>query len=106
MFSLFNKSNGSSISINEIDNIFDQINLIDVREPYEYASVSVKKSRNVPMSQLLAAPDKYLDKDKQYHIMCQSGGRSSVAVSALLKAGFDAINLKGGIGSYSGKHRK
>jgi len=106
MFSLFNKSNDNSVSVNEVDNLFGEINLIDVREPYEFAAASIKKSRNVPMSQLLTEPNKYLDKNKKYHIMCQSGARSARATSALLKAEYDVVNLKGGISSYTGIHRK
>lgn len=104
MFSLFQNTN--SVHVNQIDDMLVDINLIDIREPYEYASGCIRTAKNIPMSQLLSSPDKYLEKSKIYHIMCQSGGRSSSAVSALAKAGFDVINVKGGMGSYSGKNRK
>lgn len=104
MFSLFQNTN--SVHVNEIDDMLKDIDLIDIREPYEYASGSIRSAKNIPMTLLLTNPDKYLDKSKKYHIMCQSGGRSSSAVSSLAKAGFDVVNVKGGMGSYSGKNRK
>jgi rhodanese-related sulfurtransferase len=106
MFSLFQRNDVNSIHITEIDNIIEDINLIDIREAYECAHGSIKGSRNVPMGQLLSHPEKYMDKNKQYHIMCQSGGRSSSAVSALQRVGYDVINVKGGMSSYFGRNRK
>lgn len=106
MFSLFQKNDTTSIHIAEIDNILPEINLIDIREPYECAHGSIKGAKNIPMGQLISGPDKYLDKNKKYYIMCQSGGRSSGAVSSLLRQGYDVVNVKGGMGSYFGKNRK
>ncbi|MDF2905296.1 MAG: Rhodanese domain protein [Herbinix sp.] len=106
MFTLFQRNDVNSIHINEIDDILEEINLIDIREPYECAHSSINGSRNIPMGQLLAHPEKYLDKNHKYHIMCQSGGRSSSTVSALVRAGFNVINVKGGMGGYSGINRK
>lgn len=106
MFSLFQKELSNSIHVSEIDDILKDINLIDIREPYEYAHGSIKSAKNIPMGQLLTNPDKYLDKGKQYHIMCQSGGRSANAVSVLSKSGYTVVNVKGGMGSYFGKNRK
>jgi rhodanese-related sulfurtransferase len=92
--------------VNELDRMLNDISLIDIREPYECAHASIKNSKNIPMNQLLAAPDKYLNKDKKYYIMCQSGGRSSNAVTVLNRAGFDVVNVKGGMSSYTGKFIK
>ena len=106
MFSLFQRDSANTIHISEIDNILKEIILIDIREPYEYANGSIRSAKNIPMGQLLEKPEKYIDKSKQYHIICQSGGRSSSAVSVLSKAGYDVVNVKGGMGSYGGKNRK
>lgn len=103
MFSLFQKDATNSIHVNEIEEIIKDINLIDIREPYEYERTRIRSSKNIPMSQLLMNPSKYLDKSKKYYIICQSGGRSSGTVSSLHKAGYDVVNVRGGVGSYSGK---
>ena len=105
MFSLFQRNDANTIHVNEIDDIIHDINLIDIREAYECAHGSIKGSRNIPMGQLLSKPDKYMDKSEKYYIMCQSGQRSSRAVAALQRAGYDVINIKGGMGSYYGKNR-
>lgn len=106
MFSLFQRNNVNSVHVNEIDNILQDIKLIDIREAYECAHSSIKGARNIPMGLLLAQPEKYLDKSMRYHIMCQSGGRSVSTVSALQRAGYDVVNVKGGMGSYFGRNRK
>lgn len=106
MIQLFQRNAVNTIHVNEIDEILNDINLIDIREPYECAHTSIRKAKNIPMGNLIAAPEKYLNKDKKYYIMCQSGGRSSSAVSILQRAGYDVVNVKGGMGSYTGKYRK
>jgi len=94
-----------SISVNELDALIGKIDLIDIREPYEFAGGHIKTARNIPMNELLAKPDQYLDKSKKSYIMCQSGGRSSRTVSELKKAGYQVINVRDGMGAYRGSHR-
>ncbi len=106
MFSFLNNNNVDHIHVNDLDPILDDIQLIDIRENNEYARESIQKSKHIPMDTLLAMPEKYLDKNQKYYIMCQSGMRSQRTASALKKAGFDVVNVMGGIGSYTGKYRK
>lgn len=106
MFGLFTKTKTQSIHVNDLDQLGQNIQLIDIREDYEYANGSHKWAKHVPMNQLLAQPDKYLKKDKTYYIMCQSGMRSSRTTQALAEKGFNVINVAGGIGSYVGTNRK
>lgn len=105
MISLFRRNNTDSIRVSELDDILPEINLIDIRESYEYANGSIRGSKNIPMGQLLADPSRYMDTSKKYYIICQSGGRSQGAVKALHRAGYNAVNVKGGMGGYSGKNR-
>ncbi len=106
MFGLLKKDNSKVIHVNDIDSLIGKVELIDIREPYEYRSGSIKTAKNIPMGNLLTSPEKYLMKDKTYYIMCQSGGRSSSAVRTLSKEGFDVINVAGGMGSYVGMNKK
>ena len=106
MFGLFSKNSGKVINVNDIDNLIGKIDLIDIREPYEYKTGSIKSAKNIPMGDLLNDPEKYLNKDKEYHIVCQSGGRSSTACNKLRGLGFDVVNVAGGVGSYVGSKRK
>ncbi|WP_143317079.1 rhodanese-like domain-containing protein [Clostridium sp. HBUAS56017] len=102
----FLKNNEKVINVNDMDNLLGKVELIDIREPYEYKSGSLKTSKNIPMGELLDSPEKYLEKNKEYYIMCQSGGRSSKTCSSLKKKGFDVINVAGGMGSYVGTMKK
>lgn len=106
MFGLFNKGNGRVINVNDIDDLIGNVELIDIREKYEYAGGSIKSAKNIPMGELLNDPEKYMNKSKDYYIMCQSGGRSSRACNELTIQGFNVINVTGGMGSYAGTKRK
>lgn len=90
------------INVNDIDNLLGKINLIDIREGYEVEFGSLKESKNIPMGELLESPEEYLNSDDEYYIMCQSGMRSSRAVSILRDLGYKVINVGGGMGSYIG----
>jgi len=106
MFDFLKRSSGKVINVNDIDSLIGKIDLIDIRETYEYKSGSIKTAKNIPMGEILSMPDKYLKKDKEYYIVCQSGGRSTKACRQLLELGFDVINVSGGVGSYVGSKRK
>lgn len=88
-----------SIDINEIKNL-DKKMVIDVRTKQEYSMNKVSGVRNVEMSSLLKAPEKYLNKEETYYIMCASGMRSKKTTKQLMKMGYEVVNLKGGIASY------
>jgi rhodanese-related sulfurtransferase len=106
MFGLFKKNNGKVINVNDIDELIGKVELIDIREKYEYSGGSIKSAKNIPMGELLNNPEKYLNKNKEYYIMCQSGGRSSRTCNTLTSQGFNVINVSGGMGSYVGTKRK
>ena len=106
MFGFFKGNDGKVINVNDIDNLIGKVELIDIREDYEYKGGSIKSAKNIPMGQLLNEPAKYLNKNKEYYIMCQSGGRSARACNNLVSQGFDVVNVSGGMGSYVGTKRK
>jgi len=99
-------NNGKTIKVNDIDELIGNVELIDIREPFEFKSGSIRTAKNIPMGNLLSTPEKYLIKDKTYYIMCQSGSRSRSACRVLGNKGFDVINVAGGIGSYVGSKGK
>ena len=106
MFDFLKRDNSKVIHVNDMDNLIGKVELIDIREPYEYKGGSIKTAKNIPMGNLLSSPEKYLIKDKTYYIMCQSGGRSGNTCRTLTKQGFQVINVAGGMGSYVGSNRK
>ncbi|EKQ52976.1 rhodanese-like domain-containing protein, partial [Clostridium sp. Maddingley MBC34-26] len=70
MFGFLKRDEGKVINVNDIDNLIGKVELIDIREKYEYAGGSIKSAKNIPMGELLKEPDKYLNKNKEYYIMC------------------------------------
>ena len=77
------------------------LNLIDVREADEFAEGHLPGAINLPLSDFL---ERYgeLDKDKSYHIICQSGARSAQACAFLAGEGYDVINVAGGTSAWLG----
>ena len=70
--------------------------LIDVREMDEWQAGHAPMATHVPMSQLGAAAAQ-LSEHPRLIVICRSGRRSDQVVGALVKAGYDAINLDGGM---------
>ena len=106
MFEFLKKDEIDVVNVNDLDNLIGKIKLIDIREPYEYASGTIKSAKNIPMGDLLSETDKYLDKQNTYYIMCQSGARSGRATKQLSNQGYQVVNVSGGMGSYVGTRRK
>lgn len=79
-----------------LQNTTNDLQLVDVREPWEYDIVHIEGSLLMPLSQLqqhIAT----LDKTIQVAVICHHGIRSAHACYFLEKAGFDTINVRGGI---------
>lgn len=74
----------------------EKLNMIDVREDDEVAQGKIPGAYHIPLGEL---PDRLneLDKDKQYYIICRSGGRSGKACAFLSEQGYDATNMTGGM---------
>ena len=103
MFESLFRRGGNSIDVNELEELLPKINLIDIREPYEYKVGHLKGAKNIPMNIIVAQSEKYLDESKEYHIICHSGARSSKTCSILKHNGFNVINVSGGTVRYKGK---
>jgi rhodanese-related sulfurtransferase len=70
--------------------------LIDVREPGEFQSGHIAGAKLIPLGKLGNSLNK-LPKDRDILVVCQSGNRSSSGTRLLLEAGYQAINLTGGM---------
>jgi glyoxylase-like metal-dependent hydrolase (beta-lactamase superfamily II)/rhodanese-related sulfurtransferase len=77
----------------------NNIKLIDIREPHEYALQHDETfENNVPLTRLVEFVQQHQD-DKQEHfvLVCRSGSRSHLAAQALSRLGFEHVgHLKGG----------
>jgi len=77
--------------------------LLDVREVDEFEQGHLDGSVNIPLSQLRDRLSE-LDPAQTIWVYCQVGQRAYYATRALRLHGFDALNLSGGIETYSGAH--
>jgi adenylyltransferase/sulfurtransferase len=75
----------------------DTLDLIDVREPGEWAIARIDGARLIPLAQIPASLAS-LDKAREIVVMCRSGVRSANAVRFMQREGFARVwNLAGGI---------
>lgn len=87
------------ISSNELD----QYQIIDVRQPGEYAGGHIPGSVLIPLGEL-AMRYTELDFDKDSIVYCRSGVRSKTACQILARLGIDRVhNMTGGITAYNGE---
>lgn len=73
--------------------------LLDVREPWEVAEVAIPGAVNIPLGSLAERVDE-VPRDRKIVVVCRSGNRSRAATDALDRAGWNAHNLKGGMGAW------
>ncbi len=100
------QSQEGQISIAEVDRILGKEEILDIREPYECALGMLEGAENIPMNQLLMAPEDYLERGKTYYLVCHSGSRSGSACRMLRAAGYDVVNIAGGMARYPGSRYK
>ena len=91
------------IDILDIDTIYVENNLIDIRDKFEYSLGNIKGSINIPYNYLLVNPENYLDIDKKYYIYCDSGSRSRKLCNYLNNMGYNTVDLIGGYMRYINK---
>jgi rhodanese-related sulfurtransferase len=73
-----------------------EIQLIDVREPYEHEAGRIAGDRLIELAQLAGAAES-IERDRPVVFYCRSGSRSAMATEAFRGAGFDAHNMAGGL---------
>ena len=79
----------------------EPVELIDVREPYEWEIARIEGARLVPLGTIAGAVGS-LDPAREYVVYCHHGSRSAAAVEFLRDRGFGrARNLEGGIDRWS-----
>jgi rhodanese-related sulfurtransferase len=73
-----------------------EIQLIDVREDYEYEAGRVPGARHIEL-QLVASEADSIDRDKPVVFYCRVGSRSAMAAGAFRQAGYEAYSMDGGL---------
>jgi rhodanese-related sulfurtransferase len=78
------------------------VRLIDVREPWEFATTKIKGSIPIPMNELPSRAGQELDPGERLVIVCHHGVRSMNVTAWLRNLGFEkAQSLQGGIDAWS-----
>ena len=80
----------------------EDIQLIDVRQPDEYAFAKIDGAKLIPLGEVIARMDE-IDPSRETVIHCKMGGRSARAIEAMQQRGFagSLSNLVGGITAWS-----
>jgi adenylyltransferase/sulfurtransferase len=80
----------------------DDIQLIDVRQPEEWAFAKIEGAKLIPLGEIMNRRDE-IDESRETVIHCKAGMRSARAVQVLQQSGFkgELKNLKGGITAWS-----
>ncbi|MEA5055033.1 MAG: molybdopterin-synthase adenylyltransferase MoeB [Propionicimonas sp.] len=73
----------------------EDVLLLDVREPAEFAESHLAGSLNVPLGAVLAGAE--IPADRPVLVICRSGARADIAAAALTARGHDARVLRGGL---------
>jgi rhodanese-related sulfurtransferase len=85
------------------DPLPDDLAILDVREPVEWAHGHIEGATHIPMNEI---PDRLAEvPDGQLLVVCKVGGRSAQVTGYLLQQGRDAVNLDGGMLDWSAAGR-
>ena len=75
----------------------EQIVVIDVREPEEFARGKIPGAHTIPRGVLEMQVDGRLPREVAVVLYCGAGGRSALAAKSLVDMGYDKVeNLRGG----------
>jgi adenylyltransferase/sulfurtransferase len=79
----------------------DDIEMVDVREPHEWAICRIDGARSVPLSDLDERLHEF-DSSRTYVMQCKVGVRSAMPIGQLQQAGFRRLlNLRGGVTAWA-----
>ena len=74
--------------------------LLDVREADEWAAGHAPEATWIPLGEIQARVTE-IPRDARIVAICRSGGRSRAVAEALLGAGYDAVNVDGGMRAWA-----
>jgi rhodanese-related sulfurtransferase len=77
----------------------DEVDLIDVREPYEWEAGRIPGARHIELERL-ASRAGTLPRERPIVFQCRLGARSALATQAFRASGWTAYNLAGGISAW------
>jgi rhodanese-related sulfurtransferase len=75
------------------------IQLVDVREPYEWDAGRIDGARHIELERLASEADT-IERERPVVFYCRVGSRSGMAAQAFRRAGYDAYSMDGGIAAW------
>jgi len=75
------------------------LQIIDVREPDEWAGGHIEGAHHIPMNDVPARLGE-IDRDRPVVTVCRSGARSGQVATYLAQAGFTVHNMEGGMSTW------
>jgi rhodanese-related sulfurtransferase len=78
------------------------IQLVDVREPYEWEAGRIPGARHLEVSEI-AAQAETIRREAPVVFYCRVGGRSTMAANRFRRAGFDAYSMAGGMVAWASR---
>lgn len=75
--------------------------LLDVRQPEEYAICALPGSVLIPLGELMRRAEEVAAEGKPVVVYCHHGVRSLTGAAILIRAGIEAASLAGGIDRWS-----
>lgn len=73
--------------------------VLDVRQPDEFRGGHIKGAKLIPLNELPKRLSE-LPQDREIICVCRSGARSGTATRQLISAGYQAVNLRGGMSAW------
>jgi rhodanese-related sulfurtransferase len=70
--------------------------LLDVREQHEWDAGHASAAQFIPMSAIESRAGE-VPVDRRVLVVCRTGQRSARVTDALIRAGYDAVNVEGGM---------
>ncbi len=74
--------------------------LLDVRQPEEFRDGHIPGAKLIPLGELAGRMGE-LPRDREIICVCRSGSRSHSATRHLTSAGYNAVNLTGGMNAWA-----
>ena len=81
-----------------------ELQVIDVREPYEREAGHIAGTRHIPLVELSARAAE-IDRERPVVFYCRVGARSDMAAQAFRAAGYKALSMSGGLVRWAGEDR-
>ncbi len=87
------------ITVSELKSQLEATSVIDVRELHEYVDGHVPGAIHIPLTTIPLRTSE-LNRETEYHIICEAGGRSAQACMYLAQQGYNVVNVAGGTGAW------